>query len=98
MIRFDLNKPLHIIPVGRVAIDFNPTDYNRPLNESGNFNKYLGGSPANIAVGMARLGNRVGFLGRVSDDQFGTFVTDYFKTRGSTFPTFSAVSTGKTWA
>ena len=82
MIQFDLDKPLHIIPVGRVAIDFNPTDYNRPLNESGNFNKYLGGSPANIAVGMARLGNRVGFLGRVSDDQFGTFVTDYFKNEG----------------
>ena len=82
MIQFDLSKPLHIIPVGRVAIDFNPTDYNRPLNESSNFNKYLGGSPANIAVGMARLGNKVGFLGRVSDDQFGTFVTDYFKNEG----------------
>ena len=82
MISFDLSKKLHIIPVGRVAIDFNPTDYNRPLNESSNFNKYLGGSPANIAVGMARLGNRVGFLGRVSDDQFGTFVTDFFKNEG----------------
>ncbi len=82
MIAFDLSKPLHIIPVGRVAIDFNPTDYNRPLNESSNFNKYLGGSPANIAVGMARLGNRVGFLGRVSDDQFGTFVTDFFRGEG----------------
>ena len=82
MISFDLTKALHIIPVGRVAIDFNPTDYNRPLNESSNFNKYLGGSPANIAVGMARLGNRVGFLGRVSDDQFGTFVTDFFKNEG----------------
>ena len=82
MVRFDLNRKLHIIPVGRVAIDFNPTDYNRPLSESSNFNKYLGGSPANIAVGMARLGNRVGFLGRVSDDQFGTFVTDFFRNEG----------------
>ena len=82
MIAFDLSKKLHIIPVGRVAIDFNPTDMNRPLNESSNFNKYLGGSPANIAVGMARLGNRVGFLGRVSDDQFGTFVTDFFRNEG----------------
>ncbi len=82
MIKFDLSKPLHIIPVGRVAIDFNPTDYYKPLNESANFNKYLGGSPANIAVGMARLGSRVGFLGRVSDDQFGTFVTDFFKNEG----------------
>ena len=82
MISFDLSKPLHITLVGRVAIDFNPTDFNRPLDESNNFNKYLGGSPANIAVGMARLGNRVGFLGRVSDDQFGTYVTKYFVNEG----------------
>ena len=82
MISFDLSKPLHITLVGRGAIDFNPTDYNRPLDESSNFNKYLGGSPANIAVGMARLGNRVGFLGRVSDDQFGTYVTKYFQNEG----------------
>ena len=80
--QFDLTRPLHIIPVGRVAIDFNPTDINRPLSESSHFNKYLGGSPANIAVGMARLGSRVGFLGRVSDDQFGTFVTDFFRAEG----------------
>ena len=53
MISFQTGKQLDIIPVGRVAIDFNPTDYNRPLNESSNFNKYLGGSPANIAVGLA---------------------------------------------
>ena len=80
--QFDLSRPLHIIPVGRVAIDFNPTDYYRPLEKSENFNKYLGGSPANIAVGMARLGNRVGFLGRVSDDAFGRFVTEYFENEG----------------
>ena len=82
MIPFNLSRPLRIVLVGRVAIDFNPTDYNRPLNESSNFNKYLGGSPANIAVGMARLGDKVGFLGRVSDDQFGTYVTDYFRNEG----------------
>ena len=73
---------LDIIPVGRVAIDFNPTDMNRPLSESSNFNKYLGGSPANIAVGMARFGRRVGFLAKVSDDQFGDYVTDYFVNEG----------------
>ena len=76
------NAVLDIIPVGRVAIDFNPTDYNRPLAESSNFNKYLGGSPANIAVGMARLDSKSGFLAKVSDDQFGDFVTDYFKNEG----------------
>jgi len=75
-------RTLDIIPVGRVAIDFNPTDYNRPLSESAHFNKYLGGSPANIAVGMARLGRKVGFLGKVSDDQFGDYVTNYFDNEG----------------
>lgn len=73
---------LDIIPVGRVAIDFNPTDYFKPLSESEHFNKYLGGSPANIAVGMARLGNKVGFLGKVSDDRFGDFVTHVFEQEG----------------
>ena len=76
------NRTLDVIPVGRVAIDFNPTDYNRPLSESQHFNKYLGGSPANIAVGLARLGRKAGFLGKVSDDQFGDFVTNYFVNEG----------------
>lgn len=78
------NEPrlLDIIPVGRIAIDFNPTDMNRPLSQSEHFNKYLGGSPANIAVGMARLGRKVGFLGRISDDAFGDFVQAYFENEG----------------
>ena len=82
MLSFKQQGKLDIIPVGRLAIDFNPTDFNRPLSESSNFNKYVGGSPANIAVGMARLGDRVGFLGKVSDDQFGDYVTRYFENEG----------------
>jgi len=69
---------MDIVLLGRVAIDFNPVDYFKTLAESTTFKKYLGGSPANIAVGMARLGHRVGFLGKVSDDRFGDFVTSFF--------------------
>ena len=47
-----------------------------------NFNKYVGGSPANIAVGLARLGCKVGFQGCVSNDRFGDFVVDYFNREG----------------
>ena len=82
MVKFDASRPIDVIPVGRVAIDFNPTDYFKPLSESENFNKYLGGSPANIAVGLARLGRKAGFLAKVSDDQFGDFVTNYFVKEG----------------
>jgi len=81
-ITFDQSKEFDLILLGRVAIDFNPVDLNRPLEESSNFNKYLGGSPANIAVGMARLGKKVGFIARVSDDQFGDYVTHYFQKEG----------------
>lgn len=81
-IEFDMSKPLDFISIGRIAIDFNPTDMYRPLSESSNFNKYVGGSPANIAVGLARLGCKVGFAGCVSADQFGDFVVDYFEKEG----------------
>lgn len=60
-IQFDSTKPYDLILLGRVAVDFNPVDYYCPLNESTTFKRYLGGSPANIAVGLARLGKRSAF-------------------------------------
>lgn len=75
-------RPLDIIPVGRIAVDFNPVDHGRPLSQSRTFKKYVGGSPANIAVGMARLGNAVGFIGSISGDAMGDFVEEYFKNEG----------------
>ncbi|WP_252243642.1 MULTISPECIES: 5-dehydro-2-deoxygluconokinase [unclassified Clostridium] len=77
-IKFQKDRKFEIVPIGRVAIDFNPIDINRTLSESKTFKKYLGGSPANIAVGLSRLGKKVGFIGKVSKDQFGKFVVDYF--------------------
>lgn len=81
-IEFQKNKKRDIVLIGRVAIDFNPTDINMPLSQSQNFKKYLGGSPGNIAVGVSRLGKKVGFIGCVSNDQFGEFVTSYFEKEG----------------
>ena len=81
-IEFDNNKEFDLILLGRVAVDLNPVDYYCPLNESTTFKRYLGGSPANIAVGLARLGCKVGFCGCVSNDQFGDFVTNYFDKEG----------------
>lgn len=33
-----------------------------------------GGAPANVAVGIARLGGISGFIGRVGDDPFGALM------------------------
>lgn len=81
-VEFPENKKYDLVLLGRVAVDFNPTDYYRPLDESTTFKKYLGGSPANIAVGLSRLGKKCGFFARVSDDQLGTFVENFFKNEG----------------
>lgn len=81
-LNIDELRPLDVIPMGRIAIDFNPVDYFMPLSQSTTFKKYVGGSPANIAVGLARLGNKVGFIGTVSDDAFGDYVTEYFEKEG----------------
>lgn len=79
---FDGSRPYDVIPLGRAAIDFNPVDVPNPLADCHTFKKYLGGSPANIAVGLARLGKKVGFIGKVSADQFGQFIRDYFTRDG----------------
>jgi 5-dehydro-2-deoxygluconokinase len=81
-IEFDNSKEFDMILLGRVAVDLNPVDYYCPLSQSTTFKRYLGGSPANIAVGLARLGKKCGFFARVSDDELGVFVTDFFKNEG----------------
>ncbi len=78
VIDFDKNKTRDLVLIGRVAIDFNPNELNRTLDKVETFSMYLGGSPGNIAVGVSKLGKKVGFIGCVSDDQFGTFVENYF--------------------
>ncbi|MCI1965243.1 MAG: 5-dehydro-2-deoxygluconokinase [Oscillospiraceae bacterium] len=81
-LQFDATRPLDLTLLGRVTIDFNPVDYYRTLAQSTTYKKYLGGSPANIAVGLSRLGKKCGFFARVSDDRFGDYVTEYFSNDG----------------
>ncbi len=46
------------------------------------FRKCPGGAPANVAVGVARLGVSCGFIGKVGDDQFGRFLTETLQSNG----------------
>lgn len=40
------------------------------------FVEYAGGAPANVAVGVARLGGRARFIGMLGQDMFGAFLRD----------------------
>ncbi|MBY0145022.1 5-dehydro-2-deoxygluconokinase [Neobacillus niacini] len=78
-IKFNENKHFDLIAIGRLCIDLNANEIHRPMEETRTFTKYVGGSPANIAIGSARLGQKTGFIGKVSDDQMGRFITDYLE-------------------
>jgi len=82
VITFDESKKRDVVLIGRVTLDFNPNELNRTLDKVKTFSMYLGGSPGNMAVGINKLGKSVGFIGCVSDDQFGDFVINYYNERG----------------
>lgn len=82
LIQFPENRTYDMILLGRIAIDFNPIDYFKTLAQSETFKKYVGGSPANTAVGLSRLGRKCGFFAAISNDRFGDYVTEYFENEG----------------
>ncbi|MFD1955529.1 5-dehydro-2-deoxygluconokinase [Paenibacillus thailandensis] len=79
---FDEKKPLDFVAIGRLCIDLNANEINRPMEDTVTFTKYVGGSPANICIGMARLGLAAGFIGKVADDQMGRFIVRYLERNG----------------
>ncbi|HEX7064006.1 MAG TPA: aminoimidazole riboside kinase [Bacillales bacterium] len=58
-----------IICFGEALIDFIPTDSTNLIYE-----KCPGGAPANVAVGLAKLGVDTMFVGKVGDDVLGKFL------------------------
>lgn len=81
-IEFDQTRKYDLCLLGRITIDFNPEERHKSLVDCSIFTKYLGGSPANIAVGLSRLGKKCGFIGKVSDDGFGEYASRYFEKEG----------------
>ncbi|MBD3191351.1 MAG: histidine kinase [Candidatus Heimdallarchaeota archaeon] len=64
-----------IISIGEALIDF-IAEQPGSLLSTETFTKSPGGAPANVAVGLARLGVKVGFIGKVGDDPFGKFLVN----------------------
>ncbi len=69
-----MNRALDLICMGRAAVDLYGEQIGCPLEDISTFAKYLGGSPANTAVGVSRLGLKSAMLSRVGDEQLGRFV------------------------
>ncbi|MBA0757391.1 hypothetical protein Gotri_020494 [Gossypium trilobum] len=68
-----------VVCFGEMLIDFVPTISGLSLAEAPAFKKAPGGAPANVAVGIARLGGSSAFIGKVGEDEFGYMLADILK-------------------
>jgi 5-dehydro-2-deoxygluconokinase len=71
---FDVNRPIDVISMGRVAVDLYAEQIGVPLEDVQSFQKYLGGCAGNIAVGTARLGMHSAMFSCIGTDAMGRFL------------------------
>lgn len=79
-----------VITFGEALVDFTAREAGIPLEEASSFDRAAGGAPANVAVGVCRLGGSAGFVGAVGEDFFGRFLVRTLREHG-------VDTTGVTW-
>jgi len=77
---------LDVVVLGGAAVDLVARVETLPQKDSivsaRSFRKFPGGSAANVAVGIARLGHGVGFVGKLGDDEHGRLLLRAFEREG----------------
>ncbi|MEE9387499.1 MAG: 5-dehydro-2-deoxygluconokinase, partial [Paracoccaceae bacterium] len=73
---------LDVVTIGRSSVDLYGAQVGGRLEDMSSFNKYIGGSPTNIAAGCARLGLKSGLITRVGDEHMGRFIREQLMREG----------------
>jgi 5-dehydro-2-deoxygluconokinase len=81
-LKFPSGRTFDLACLGRLAVDFYAQQVGCALEDASTFAKYLGGSSANIAFGVARLGLRSAMISRVGDEQMGRFLVQTLDKEG----------------
>lgn len=68
---------MDVVVLGRIGYDLYSEEPHVPLPQARRFSRYLGGSSANMAVGLARLGAPVGIIGSLGNDSLSQFLKDF---------------------
>ena len=77
-----MSRPLDAITIGRSSVDLYGAQVGGRLEDMASFRKYIGGSPTNMAAGMARLGMRSAVITRVGDEHMGRFIREQLVREG----------------
>ena len=75
-------KPIDIISVGELLIDMMSADYADTIDAAVMFKKLPGGSPANLAMNMKRLGKNVRLISTVGNDDLGNYLFNFVRELG----------------
>lgn len=75
-------RPIDVITIGRSSVDLYGQQIGTRLEDIGSFAKSVGGCPANIAVGTARLGLKSALITRVGAEQMGGFICEQLVREG----------------
>lgn len=79
---FPTNRPYDLACLGRLAVDLYGQTIGVGLENTPSFDKYLGGSSANVAFGTARLGLKSAMISRVGNEQMGRYLTQTLESEG----------------
>ena len=77
-----MSKTLDLITIGRSSVDLYGAQIGGRLEDMGSFDKYIGGSPTNIACGTARLGLKSAVITGVGDEHMGRFIREQLQREG----------------
>ncbi|MCP9235091.1 carbohydrate kinase family protein [Lewinella sp. JB7] len=69
-------KHPEILCVGELLVDLLSTEYAPDFRSADTYRRYAGGSPANLAMNLARLGQSVGLVATVGDDDAGELLRE----------------------
>ncbi len=75
-------KSLDVITIGRASVDLYGAQVGGRLEDMGSFQKYIGGSPCNMAAGTARLGLKSALITRVGNEHMGRFIREELAREG----------------
>jgi 5-dehydro-2-deoxygluconokinase len=75
-------QTLDVITIGRSSVDLYGAQIGGRLEDMGSFEKYIGGSPTNIACGAARLGLTSAVITAVGDEHLGRFIIEQLAREG----------------
>lgn len=72
-------REIDILCVGEALVDFIGQQPEASLENTKEFQRFLGGSPTNVAVNSSRLGLKTALVATVGDDGFGKFIINRLK-------------------